>query len=149
MGFEALYKQTVTLFNRVYEGDNLVWYPTVLHDVHLIVDRSIIISTYGEQSADNAKLHVRYTGDAVIEGKTWMPPKQFRREGSPDANITFAFGDDFDFFVAGEYGNLSPVNDDNYRNGFFNYMNKTYDEVFAISNVSKFNLLPHFEIVAR
>lgn len=152
MGFEALYKQTVTLFNRVQEGESVVWYPTILKNVHLIIDRSIIISTYGEQSSDNAKLHVRYsvTGDgAVVNGKVYMPPKEFRAHGNPSENITFAFGDEFDFFMAGEYPDTFPVNDDSYRNGFFNYMNKTYDEVFAISNVSKFNLIPHFEIVAR
>ena len=41
------------------------------------------------------------------------------------------------------------IDDDDFKGGFFNYMNKTYDEVFAITNVSKFNLIPHFEITAK
>lgn len=152
MGFEQIYKQTVTVFNRVKSGDDTFWYPTVIPKVHLITDRSIIISTYGEQSADNAKLHIRYTprdGQTVVNGKTYLPPKQFRAEGVPGSNITFAFGDDFDFIMEGAYAGAGPIDDAAYKNGFYNYMNKTYDNVFAISGCSKFNLLPHFEISAR
>lgn len=152
MGFEQIYKQTVTVFNRVKSNDDTFWYPTVIENVHLITDRSIIISTYGEQSADNAKLHIRYkpvSGSAVVNGKTYMPPKQFRAEGTPGGNITFAFGDDFDFIMEGAYSEAGPIDDAAYKNGFYNYMNKTYDNVFAITSVSKFNLLPHFEISAR
>ena len=152
MGFEAIYKQTVTVFNRVIDGEKTYWYATVIPNVHLIIDRSIIISTYGEQSADNAKLHIQYSlsgEDAIVVGKTYMTPKVFRSSGDPSANITFAFGDEFDFIKSGAFEGSGPFDDDDYKGGFFNYMNKTYDEVFAITNVSKFNLIPHFEIVAR
>lgn len=154
-GFEALYKQTVTVFNRKDVEGATYWFPNVIENVHLIIDRSIIISTYGEQASDNAKLHIRYTPngeDAVIQtnvgAKKYMLPKAFRRDGDTDENITFAFGDDFDFIMEGAYEG-DAVSDATYRNGFFNYMNKNYDNVFAITNVAKFNLIPHFEIVAR
>lgn len=149
--FDAIYKQTVTLFNRVDYDGTVLWYPTVLENVHLVVDRSIIISTYGEQAQDNAKLHIRYapsSGGPVIGSKVYMQPKEFQRIGVPGKNITFAFGDEFDFFIEGLY-DTDPINDDDYPKGFFNYMNKTYDNVFSITNVSKFNLIPHFEITAR
>ena len=151
-GFDAIYKQTVTLFNRKDVDGVTYWYPTVLENVHWIVDQSIIISTYGEQSTDNAMLHVRYTpssGGAVIGDKTYMTPKVFRNSGDPSVNITFAYGDEFDFIMSGAYEGAGPINDEDYRNGFFNYMNKMYDEVFAITKAAKFNLIPHFEIVAR
>lgn len=152
MGFEAIYKQTVTVFNRVDEDGTIMWYPTVIENVHLIIDRAIIISTYGEQSSDNAKLHIKYEpsedGD-IVAGKVYMTPKMFRNSGEPSNNITFAFGDKFDFIMSGAFEEEGPFKDDDYKGGFFNYMNKTYDEVFAISNVSKFNLIPHFEILAR
>ena len=155
-GFDAIYKQVVTVFNRVEEYGATIWHPSVIHGVHLIIDRSIIVSTYGEQASDNAKLHIRYTpsseGAVVLTdggGKIYLPPKEFRAMGSPDSNITFAFGDNFDFIMEGIYGELMPIADDDYKSGFFNYMNKTYDNVFAITNCSKFNLIPHFEIVAR
>lgn len=175
-GFDALYKQRVTLFNRidmlkspavagmgvagvtVAGGNNAkkeystYWVPILLEKVHLIIDRSIIISTYGEQAADNAKLHVRYSPSgetAVIQGRTYYRPKEYARRGSSEGAISFQFGDSFDFFIEGDYTNLGIVDDEDYQSGFYNYMNKTYDNVFAITNVSKFNLIPHFEIVAR
>ena len=176
-GFDALYKQTVTLFNRIdmlkapavvgeavagvtvvggRVGDkrayNTYWIPILLRNVHLIVDRSIIVSTYGEQAADNAKLHVRYfpSGeDAVIEGRRYYKPKEYARLALGDDAITFRFGDNFDFFIEGDFTSFGMVDDEEYRSGFYNYMNKMYDNVFAITNVAKFNLIPHFEIVAR
>ncbi len=151
-GFDAIYKQTVTLFNRFKKEDAIYWYPTVLENVHLIIDRSILIATYGEHCSDNARLHVRYLpdgNDAIIGDKKYRLPKEFAREGDPGSDITFAFGDDFDFIMEGEFGSTVPVPDADYRSGFFNYMNRTYDNVFAITSVSKFNLLPHFEIGAR
>ena len=155
-GFEALYKDTVTVFNRKTIGDKVIWYPIVIPNVHLIMDRSMIISTYGEQSTDNARLHIRYnprSGGAFVPTKKgeleYMLPKRYRREGDPDLNITFAFGEDFDFIVPGAYAGEYEIDDDSYSKGFYNYMNKEYDEVFAITSVSKFNLIPHFEIGAR
>lgn len=154
-GFEALYKQTVTVFNRKDVEGVTYWVPNVIENVHLIIDRSIIIATYGEQATDNAKLHIRYTPngeDAIVQTsvgeKRYMLPKAFRKNGDVDENITFAFGDDFDFIMEGAYEGGSE-NDASYRNGFYNYMNRNYDNVFAITNVSKFNLIPHFEILAR
>ena len=230
-GFDALYKQTVTLFNRKEVGDETFWHVSVLDGVHLIIDRAAIISTYGEQATDNAKLHIRYTpskSGAVVAtrggARTVLKPKEFRAYGNPSTNITFAFGNEFDFIMAGvfdeyilhcsveskqqvsatiddavwrssplsvtgdyefsydgngwTYGGVSvnlssygitvtgepaendtinvvyvspegPIPDDEYRSGFFNYMNKEHDDVFAISSVSKFNLIPHFEIAAK
>lgn len=67
--------------------------------------------------------------------------------------ITFAFGDTeaFDFFMEGVYENVEePILDADYeRRGFYNYMNANYDNVFAITSVAKYNLIPHFEIMAR
>ena len=73
----------------------------------------------------------------------------FRSEGNPNENITFAFGNDFDFIYEGVYTWVGPIIDDAYKSGFYNYMNKAYDNVFAISSCSKYNLIPHFEITAR
>lgn len=155
-GFDAIYRQIVTVFNRKEEYGETIWHPSVIYGVHLIIDRSIIVSTYGEQASDNAKLHIRYTpsseGAKILTGagrKIYLPPKEFAAMGNPAENITFAFGDNFDFIFDGEYSELVPIADDDYKSGFFNYMNKTYDNVFAITNCSKFNLIPHFEIVAR
>lgn len=151
-GFDALYKQTITLFNHKMTGDSMAWYPMVISNVHLIMDKSIIISSYGEQSQDNAQVHIMYTlkdGGAYVNGKRYMLPKEWERCGDIYENFTLNYGDDFDFLVEGDYGSTDPIFDEGYRNGFYNFMNKNYDNVFAISTVSKFNIIPHFEIGAR
>ena len=225
-GFDAIFKQTITLFNRKVVRENTLWYPFVISGVHLIMDKSAIYAAYGEQSADNAMVHIMFSksgNDAVVGGKTYILPKEWARSGNPQRNFTLAFGDDFDFIMEGEYSEESlsakaskaafsvsinevqwgksalastgiymfvysgtawmyqnaevnlenfgitvsgtveendkitvdyvskdgPVSDERYRNGFYNYMNRNYDNVFAITNVSKFNLIPHFEITAR
>ena len=150
--FDDIYRQTITLFNRRTVNEVTAWYPFLIEGVHLIMDKSIIISTYGEQSQDNVKIHIRYVPSedgAVVNGKVYMLPKQWNREGDPSKNFTLSFGDNFDFIMEGDYGSDVPVMDDAYPKGFYNYMNKNYDNVFAISNVSKFNLIPHFEVGAR
>ena len=49
-----MYKDTVTVFNRYVDsfGDT-IWYPHVISNVNLIVDKAVIASKYGEVSKDN------------------------------------------------------------------------------------------------
>ena len=155
-GFDAIYKQTVTLFNRLKIADEeTVWYPTVLRNVHLVTDHGAAWNMQGGTKTDNARLHVRYKpyrGRILVAGKPYFSPKEFRRLAAPQNGITFAYGDNevCDFFIEGVYPDLRPISDDEYeRHGFYNYVNKAYDEVFVITNVSKYNLIPHFEITAR
>lgn len=159
-GFDAIYKQTVTLFNRVQmfehgNEDQCVWFPTVLKGVHLIVDQSSRWDTQGGATSDNVRLHVRYViqdGQIMVGDKPYYPPKVWRQLAMPETCLTFNYGSqtDFDFFVEGEYDEFNlPVADEQYDKGFYNYMNKKCDNVFAITSVSKYNLIPHFEIMAR
>ena len=159
---DVLYQDTVTLFNRHMdeEDETICWVPTVLRGVHLVVDRAKIISTYGENSTDHAMLNIRYKGnrnEPYIDGKRYVQPKEFRRMDIDQASdcITFSFGDDFDFIIAGEWEELGNAGDVVYNDyydkylGFFDYMNLHYDNVFAISGVSQYNLIPHFTVTAR
>ena len=167
-GFDALYKQTITLFNRVKGNfrEDAMWYPTVIENVHLIVDKSSQWGSQGSTTADNVRLHIRY--DETPEGpairckdpagakpyilKYWKEPKEWRRELVPEEFLTFAYGDndDFDFFIEGVYDEgFDPISDNVDMKGFYHRMNSMYDNVFAIKSVGKFNLIPHFEISAR
>ena len=172
-GFDAIYKQTVTMFNRITaDNDDDFFIPTVLEGVHLVIDHSNTWNSYGGQQADNVRLHVRYTPSgsvAMVGNKRYYEPKEWRGLTSFDDCITFRYGsdNDFDFFVKGvyvpEFGSISNrimiggnlvsgtfIVDDFYeRHGFYNHLNKMYDHVFAITTVSQYNLLPHFEIMAR
>ncbi|MBR3585299.1 MAG: hypothetical protein IKO00_04700 [Oscillospiraceae bacterium] len=167
-GFEAIYKQTVTLFNRVnqpHHDDESLWYPTVLTGVHLITDESASWNNNGGMKNDNVRLHVRYLvsgtdamikckdpGTEVYFDKKYVLPKDYRRLLRPEEAITFQFGSkDFDFFIEGEFTDFpTPISDSAFtRRGFMDYLNSRYDHVFAITSVSKYNLIPHFEIMAR
>lgn len=57
-----------------------MWYPTVLHDVNVMADRSAIVQKYGEESKDNAVLNVRYDAGDMIAGKSYLTPKAWDRQ---------------------------------------------------------------------
>lgn len=141
-----MYQKTITLFNR--SGSR--WIPTVLHNVDLNIDRAVIVSRYGADSNDRAILHVRCNiddGNVYIEGKPWVTPAQYRNTAGA---LTFTSGEEFDFFIEGEYGDGSAISDDAFGiDGFYDYMNRQYD-CYAITSVSgPYSLLPHFEVTAR
>ena len=146
-----MYQDTITLFNRKPgdRGQPDTWYPTVIRNVNLNIDRAAIMAKYGAESQDNAMLSIRYTrmdGDILIAGKQWMPPKEWDRTVD---SLTFSGGSDFDFFWQGEWGG-GIVKDSDYEDeGFYNHMNRTHDYVFAISSAAMYSVIPHFEILGR
>lgn len=151
-----MYKDTVTLFNRYTTKDRkIVWYPTVLRGVNLNVDKASIVAKYGSNSQDNAVLNVKYhSGDnAVMVGdKKYLLPKEWSRQTEDvlAESLTFASDkEEFDFFYEGEWEIDEPILDGEYTSGFYSHMNKNYDNVFAITSVSKFSVIPHFEVVGK
>lgn len=151
-----MYQDVITLFNRYTTKDRkIIWYPTVLKDVNLNVDRASVIAKYGEKSQDNAILNVRYRIDdsqMMIGEKRWLPPKAWKNqdENTISGTITFSpSAQEFDFFYGGEWRGKDPIADDDYTGGFYAYMNRIYDWVYCITSVSKYILIPHFEVVAK
>lgn len=148
-----MYSDTVTIFNRYESRLGDMWYPTVLRGVNFMSDRSAIVQKYGEQSKDNAVVNVRYdnvNGKVFVVGKEYFPPKEWDRQTNDmlAETITFTPGEKFDFFYLGEYSE-EPISDDDYMEGFYDYMNSTFDGVFAITSVAKLDLIPHFEITGK
>lgn len=146
-----MYKDTITLFNRKPggRGEGDIWLPTVIKNVNLVIDRSAVVAKYGAESKDNAILNIRYQvedGEAVVAGKPWMPPKSWDKTMD---SITFAGGADFDFFWAGEWPDGIAQDSDYLDEGFYGYMNRTHDYVFAVTSVSKLSVIPHFEITGK
>ena len=168
-----MYKDTVTIFNRLRSNGTDTWFPTVIEGVDLNVDASAIRKQYGADSNDRAKLHIKYNlfseNDEVdrghvdyivlghygieIAGKKYFLPKSWDGTG-----ITFHDGDLFDFFWEGEWAGVTEtvngvqvvtwnVNDEDYKDGFYNYMRKNHDMVFAITSVARYSVIPHFEIM--
>lgn len=149
-----MYGDTITLFNR-YEDSmgTITWYPTVIRGVNLAIDKAAIVAKYGAESKDNAILNVKCSivgGEKFVDGKQWLSPKDWENQTNDmlPQTITFASGNNFDFFCFGEWSE-DPIMDEDYRNGFYDYMNQNYDFVFSITSVSILSVIPHFEIVGR
>lgn len=144
-----MYQDTITLFNRKRGQAGDTWYPTVIHNVNLVIDRAAVVAKYGADSKDNAILNVRYKiqdGAITIAEKPWMPPKAWDKTTD---SITFAGGSEFDFFWEGEWDGGITQDADYHEEGFYGYMNRTHDSVFAINSVSKLSVIPHFEITGK
>lgn len=154
-----MYSSKITLFN-YYESattGDAYWYPHVLSGVDLITDKGAILKKYGPDATDNAQLHIRYTvqnGDITITDKDgkilpWVPPKEWKNQTNDLLSKTLTFSPESDFFWEGEW-DKGVVNDEDYRGGFYQYMNQNKDNVFKITSVGgPYSLIPHFEILAK
>lgn len=150
-----MYRDTITLFNRYKSDAGDVWYPTILRNVNLNLDKAAIIAKYGTESQDKAILNIRYhiaDGNKMVGDKIWLPPKTWSGQGidSLPSSITFKSGQDFDFFWIGEWKGEEPISDDAHGiDGFYDYMDNRHDYVFAVSSVSMYSAIPHFEITGK
>ena len=150
-----MYNDTITLFNRKEGREGDTWYPTVIENVHLNMDKSAILAKYGAESTDTAVLHIRYRNEGekkMVAEKQWMPPKEWDGQLEPTGAITFTDGDRFDFFWLGKWDGAESIEDADYPayTDFYTYMNKTHDYVFAISSVGgPYSVIPHFEITGK
>lgn len=145
-----MYKDTVTIFNRKKGREGDTWYPTVLTGVNLNKDKGEIFQRYGANSSDNAVLNVRYDDDGeswTVGGKTWVKPKEWLRLADPSGSLTFAAGD---FFWNGEWSGTTPLSDGTYGDqSFYDYMLANYDDVFMVTSVGFFSVIPHMEVTGR
>lgn len=150
-----MYNDTVTLFNRKEGREGDTWYPTVIRNADLNIDKAAIVAKYGPEATDTAVLHIRYRnqdGKKMIGEKQWLPPKRWENLLDYSKAITFADGNRFDFFWLGDWGDEDPVKDIEYVSDtdFYTYMNKTHDFVFAISSIGgPYSVIPHFEIMGK
>ena len=148
-----MYKDTITLFNRYVDSmGNTMWFPHVLTDVNLNVDRSVIVNKYGEQSKDNAVLNVKYhfvDNNKMVNDFPYLDPKEWEKQVNDDLpkSITFAQGNDFDFFMLGNYGSEEVIEDS--KGTFFREMQQEYNNVYAITSVAEYSVIPHFQITGK
>ena len=153
-----MYDKTVTVFN-FYSSKTAglsYWYPHILSCVDLITDHGAMLKKYGPDSTDNAALHIAYTpdGDKVTVQRSdgaavpWLPPKAWAAQVNDDLPGSITFGPE-DFFWLGEWTGGMVVDDD-YRNGFYQYMNSNRDNVYKITSVGgPYTVIPHFEILGK
>lgn len=150
-----MYSETITLFNRYHSRLGDIWYPHVLHNVDLIVDKASIMANYGAETTDKAKLHVRYQnkdGLCYIENLPYLPSKEWKNLTNDALAEHITFNSDsnyFDFFIEGDYGSTEPIYDRDYIEGFYAKM-ESEKECYTIASVSNpYKVIPHFEIMAR
>ena len=99
-----MFADTVTVFNRYVSRLGDMWYPTVIHNANLLIDKAAIIAKYGAESNDNAILNIHYDlvdGQIMVDGKPYLPPKEWSHQTNDKLpeSITFTSGKDFDFFM--------------------------------------------------
>ena len=63
--------------------------------------------------------------------------------------VFIAVGDGLDFFIVGEWENEEPIAEDDYIDGFYEEMKLKYDYVFAITGSAFYDIIPHFEVMAK
>lgn len=147
-----MYSNKITLFNHYKSRLGDMWYPTVIHGVNLNIDEAAIAQKNNFKSNDKAVLNIHYQkvdGQIMVDGKPYLPPNEWSNQTNDKLpeTITFTSGVDFDFFMLGEYPTTNPIADDDYIDGFYNYVNDEYDFVFAITSVAQYSAIPHFEIM--
>ena len=147
-----MYDKTVTLFSRKSDGSDIVWYATVIPKTSFNVNVAEMTGGNArEYTTDVAKWVIRVkpdaNGDIFINGKQYLLPNAWNATDEPTSFFSLKSGLDFDFFVLGDYEEFDGVSDLSYMpNGFYQYMRKTYDHVYAIQAVALYTVLPHFEI---
>lgn len=151
-----MFDTTITLFNRYKSrktGDK--WFKTVINNVNVIIDKAAIVATQGANTSDSVKLLVNYdtdtAGNIIIGNKIYLAPKKWEEVLTDDLDkyVTFKSGSNFDFVLVGQLDEDISLNDEDYTEGLYNYLNKSYDNVFSISSVGEYKLIPHFEIMAK
>ena len=143
-----MFEDVVTVFNRRED----MWYPSVIRGVQVQAERAAEPGKYGGKRADRVTVLVPYVpmeGAAVIGGKTYLPPRSWKREEEPEKYVTFAAGEKFDFFFLGAWEGTEPIRDEDWPEGFYGRMDRERDGVYAIASAARFGTLPHFEIVGR
>lgn len=159
-----MYNDHVTVFN-FYESPTtgeITWYPHVLQMCNLIVDRGAALKQYGPNSTDAAQLHIKWYNDAespdsedikILENSgafvTYVGPTDWKKQTNDMLPKTITFSDK-DFFMRGKWTGPSEVSEDDYRNGFYQYMNSNRDDVYKISSVGgPYPAIQHFEILGK
>lgn len=152
-----LHHDTITVFNGYYSRiDGTTWYPSVVHGVHLDIDKAANIAKYKVETEDVATASIPYTvedGKKIISGKEWKSPNEWEKQVNDDMRNTITFSmknQTPDFYWFGEWEGSDPIRDDEYGGNFYQYMKANYDYVFAITSVgANYTVIPHVEIAGK
>ena len=144
-----MYQNVITVFN--FHESSGKWYPAVIRNTDLLVNKSSGSTTSGKNNADTVELIIRCSADKRITTangiKSYTGPKEYAKCSTPAEYITFK--PECDFIYDGEWPELVPISDDGYESGLYHALNDEYDGIYMITSASFYGLLPHFEIGGR
>ena len=104
-------------------------------------------------AATAASLPSANIGEMFVGGKRWLSPRVWRAldEAARAETVTFSAEEMFDFFIPGEWdGGIVHDADYDRDGGFYGCLNRTRDDVFAVTGVDgPFVLIPHFEVTGK
>lgn len=132
-----MHDKTVTVFCHV--GD--IWRATVLNNVYFAGHNNITVSTDGEKASDEYLLMIDI--DEGVAAK-YIKPKAFEVYEGED-KFTLREGD---IVALGEYESGNDLEYMEYG-GFLSYMKSKYDDVYSISSIKRFDVIPHFEVTVK
>lgn len=145
----GLFQDVITVFN-YHKADGL-WYPTVITNAHVLAVKASTHVTDGYNNADTVEVHItsnKAQNVGTPDGsKSYTTPREYAITAHPAEYVTFT--PERDFFYVGRWSDLTPVEDEDYDEGFYHAMNVENDGVYKISSASFFGLIPHFELGGR
>lgn len=145
-----MHDQTITLFN--YSDSENAWRVTVIDGCYFYVTSALLPSTNGLGNSDNSCLIIYTEKDASINGLKYLKPKEYQRS---DKAGCFTMKPETDFFLCGAWEGFEDeipqlISDDEFENGFYDFMNDNYDDVLMIQSAVHYSsLIPHFEVVGK
>ena len=141
-----MFDRTVTLFN--FHKSDRKWYSTVVKGCSLSDTYSSSKGGYGTANTGSANIHFHCSKSQVFRcgGKTkkYLDPMIYQKTENVGKYLTFT--PEVDFVVIDEAVTDTGINDGDYENGFYHFMNEHLDNVHMITNSAWYNLLPHFVV---
>jgi hypothetical protein len=145
-----MFGDTITLFN--FHEPTSMWYAHTISGCDCGITAANTATTQnGITKSDNSTLIIPCSSDKVIttvdSEAEYCTPKKYTLLSDPENYITFQ--PETDFFVVGEYNGSSSVSDEDYEDGFYDYINSESDDVFMVASAAFYGMIPHFEIGGR
>lgn len=151
----ALDNASCTIFNRYDLSDGtIMYYATIIQNCHFIVDKAAAQAKTGLEDADELFVSFDYqtdsSGTVLVDGKPYLGAKSWSRLVNDDLPNYVTMREGNDIVMRGEWDGEQTISSSDYgRNGFYDWLRNSRDDVYLISSVGKYDLIPHFEIGGR
>ncbi len=104
-----MYKDSITLFNRLKKPEGDLWYPTVINGVNLNIDKGAVVKQYGPETTDSCVLNVKYKkqgNDILIGDKLWIPPREWQK--AQERGYFIKWVPEFEDYPGGSFDSKEP-----------------------------------------